>query len=208
VVMFSAIVTGMLGFWGLGLLGVIDTSLVYFMPTYLVPVAIGGLLFGVGMVVGGYCPGTAVASMVTGKIDAVIFFIGFLIGSLIFGDFFPLWSDFFQSDYRGVFRLDQVLNVSLGLGIFFVVVIAIAGSLFLRFVQRQFWPLPDGLKPESKKVLGVEGILVAIAFVLGLVMAFFPNSDYIADSSKGTPYYIIPQASAAAVSTADSIVQK
>ena len=43
VVMFSAIVTGMLGLWGLSLIGVLDISLVYMLPTYLVPMAVGGV---------------------------------------------------------------------------------------------------------------------------------------------------------------------
>jgi uncharacterized membrane protein YedE/YeeE len=59
VVMFSAIVTGMLGLWGMSLAGIIDISQVYMLPTFLVPMAVGGLLFGVGMATGGYCPGTA-----------------------------------------------------------------------------------------------------------------------------------------------------
>ena len=93
-VMFSAIVTGMLGLWGLSLIGFLDISKVYLLPSFLLPMAVGGLIFGVGMVIGGYCPGTAAASIATGKIDAVIFIVGFLIGSLVFGDFFPVWGDF------------------------------------------------------------------------------------------------------------------
>ncbi|HBE92403.1 MAG TPA: sulfurtransferase, partial [Gammaproteobacteria bacterium] len=77
VVMFSAIVTAMLGLWGLSLIGFIDTENFYFLPTYLAPVAVAGVLFGVGMVVGGFCPGTAAASMVTGKIDPMVFMGGF-----------------------------------------------------------------------------------------------------------------------------------
>ena len=74
--------------------------------------AIGGILFGLGMVIGGYCPGTAVASIATGKIDALVFVVGFLVGSLIFGDLFPVWGDFYNSDYMGVVRLDQALGTA------------------------------------------------------------------------------------------------
>ena len=45
VVMFSAIATGMLGLWGLSALGVLDISRVYMLPTFLWPMAIGGLIF-------------------------------------------------------------------------------------------------------------------------------------------------------------------
>ena len=80
VVMFSAIVTGMLGLWGLSLIGVVDISKIYMLPTFLLPMAVGGLIFGVGMVIGGYCPGTAAAAIATGKLDGIVFIVGFLIG--------------------------------------------------------------------------------------------------------------------------------
>ena len=56
IVMFSAIATGMLGLWGLSLIGFLDISLVYMLPTYLLPMAVGGVLFGVGMAVGRLLP--------------------------------------------------------------------------------------------------------------------------------------------------------
>ena len=83
IVMFSAIITGMLGLWGLSLIGYLDISKVYFVPTYLYPVMLGGFLFGIGMVVGGYCPGTALASVVSGKLDALVYLLGFFIGRLL-----------------------------------------------------------------------------------------------------------------------------
>ena len=58
-VMFTAIVTAMLGVTYLGWLGWLDLSLVYLVPTHLVPQIVGGLVLGVGFVVGGYCPGTS-----------------------------------------------------------------------------------------------------------------------------------------------------
>jgi uncharacterized membrane protein YedE/YeeE len=139
IVMFSAMVTGMLGLWGLSLLGLLDTSITYFLPTYLAPMAVGGLIFGVGMVTGGYCPGTAVASSATGKIDAMVFIGGFFIGSLLFGDLFPVWGDFYASDYRGVFRIDQWLDINLGSAMLLVVLVAIGGGVGLRRLQWRIW---------------------------------------------------------------------
>ena len=68
-VMFTAIVTAMLGVTYLAWMGVLDLSLVYLVPTYWAAQVVGGLLLGVGFVVGGYCPGTSVAAVATGKID-------------------------------------------------------------------------------------------------------------------------------------------
>ena len=194
VVMFSAIVTGMLGLWGLSLVGFLDISEVYMLPTFLLPMAVGGILFGLGMVIGGYCPGTAIASVATGKIDALVFVVGFLLGSLIFGDLFPIWGDFYNSDYMGVVRLDQALGVGLGTAVFGIIVIAVAGSLGMRWVQRRFWP-STGEEPQRSAILKLQGSLIAIALAIGFVFAFFPTESFIDDTVE-PPHYIIPKAEA------------
>ncbi len=192
VVMFSAIVTAMLGLWGLGLLGVIDIGEVYFLPTFLVPMAVAGFLFGIGMVMGGFCPGTAVASMVTGRIDAAVFVVGVFIGSLLFGDFYPLWADFYNSSYQGVMRLDRVFGMGLGVTILLMVLAAIGGSLMMRFGQHWFWKRRGEADPVPRVVMHYEAPLVALAVVLALVMAFFPTGRFI-DGPDGPDYYIVPK---------------
>ena len=193
VVMFSAITTGMLGLWGLSLIGYLDISLVYMLPTYLVPMIGGGLLFGVGMVTGGYCPGTAIASIATGKIDAMLFIVGFLIGSLVFGDFFPVWGDFYNSDYMGAFRLDQWLGIGIGRMILIVVLIAVLGTLSMILVQHLVWPSTDP-DPEPHRFLRLQSALVVTAILIGIVFAFFPGEAFIDDTTE-TPFYIVPRAS-------------
>jgi len=193
IVMFSAIATGMLGLWGLSLIGFLDISLVYMLPTYLLPMAVGGVLFGVGMAVGGYCPGTAAASIATGKIDAMIFIVGFLIGSLVFGDFFPVWGDFYNSGYEGVYRLDQWLGIGLGPMVLIILLVAVAGSLIMRFVQQLFWPT-DKSDPQHKKVMKLQGALIAVAVLIGFTFAFFPTESFVDDKSE-SPFYIIPRTS-------------
>ena len=192
VVMFSAIATGMLGLWGLSLIGFLDISQIYMLPTYLLPMAIGGLIFGVGMVIGGYCPGTAAAAIATGKIDAVVFIVGFLLGSLVFGDFYPVWGDFYNSDYMGAFRLDQALGIGLGPMVLIMVVTAVAGTLFLREVQRRFWPTTEA-DPNRKSVVKLQGALIAVAILIGFSFAFFPTDSFIDDTVE-TPFYIVPRA--------------
>lgn len=139
VVMFTAIVTASIGLWGMSLLGLIDLGKMYFLPSYLVPMVVGGFIFGIGMAVGGFCPGTSLASMVTGKIDAMVFVGGFLLGSLLFGDLYPLWNKFYNSDPNGIFRIDQLFNVNLGLAVLIVALLGILGSLGMRKLQLKFW---------------------------------------------------------------------
>lgn len=204
VVMFSAIITGMLGLWGLSLIGVLDISKVYLLPSYVVPMAVGGLIFGMGMVIGGFCPGTAIASIATGKIDAVIFILGFLLGSLFFGDFFPVWGDFYNSDYRGVFRLDQLFGMELGTMLLVVVVGATVGALGMIGVQKLAWPTtkPD---PQITPFRKLQAGLVIAAIGVGLVFAFFPTSAFI-DDGEEPGWYIVPRAAVEKPETSPPVV--
>jgi uncharacterized protein len=191
VVMFSAIATGMLGLWGMSLIGVLDISQVYLLPTFLIPMAVGGLIFGLGMVIGGYCPGTAAASLATGKIDALVFIVGFLLGSLVFGDLYPVWGDFYNSDYMGVFRLDQWLGIGLGATILLIVLIAVGGTLAMRYVQHRVWPTTE-TDPQKQAVLRLQGVLIGAAVLIGFVFTFFGTSSFIDDTVEA-PYYVVPR---------------
>jgi hypothetical protein len=51
-------------------------------PFYLVGIVTGGLMFGVGWAVCGYCPGTSIVAMAEGKIDAAFTVLGGLAGAL------------------------------------------------------------------------------------------------------------------------------
>ena len=79
-VMFTAIVTAMLGVTYLAWIGWLDLSLVYLVPTFLLPQVVGGLILGVGFVIGGYCPGTSVAATATGRLDGLLYVLGIFAG--------------------------------------------------------------------------------------------------------------------------------
>ncbi len=193
VVMFSAIITGMLGLWLLSLVGFIDTSKIYYLSTYLVPMAVGGVLFGIGMAIGGFCPGTAAASIATGRIDAMVFVLGFLGGSILFGDLFPVWGDFYNSDYKGVYRLDQLFGMNLGSVVLILVVAAVAGSLFMRLGQHLFWSTPPDQSMQPEQVVKYEAPLVVLALVVGGILAFFPTDSFL---KQDTSWYIIQKQAA------------
>jgi len=53
-------------------------------PTYVVGVGIGGLIFGAGFALAGYCPGTCVVGMAEGRRDALVALLGGVVGALLF----------------------------------------------------------------------------------------------------------------------------
>jgi len=83
-VMFGAIVTAMVLMFTMIGLGILDYNLVWVNPTYLGSGIVGGLIMGVGFIIGGFCPGTSLAAMATGKIDG-IFFVGGVLGGISSG---------------------------------------------------------------------------------------------------------------------------
>ena len=82
--MMTALVVTMLGVYPLHELGIITFPTIP--ATYVVGNLVGGLIFGVGMALAGFCPGTAVAGGGEGKLDYIVpGLLGFLTGAVIFG---------------------------------------------------------------------------------------------------------------------------
>jgi hypothetical protein len=137
-VMFTAIVTAMLGVTYLGWIGWLDLSQVYLVPTHLVPQIAGGLVLGVGFVIGGYCPGTSVASLATGRIDAFVYAFGIGAGTLVYAEVYPAIKEFVNSNDMGQVTLPQVLHLPWGLVVFAVVLVAVGGFSAATLVERRF----------------------------------------------------------------------
>ena len=110
-VMFSAIVTAMIGMGILGGIGLMDLSALAVPATYLWPQIVGGLILGAGFVISGYCPGTAVVSMATGYVDGLVTIIGIMIGTLGFGLVYPALEGLYLSGEMGSLQLMSVFGL-------------------------------------------------------------------------------------------------
>lgn len=107
--MLSAILVGVIGIYGCRELGIIELKV---KAATLAPVVAGGLLFGVGWAIAGYCPGTAVGAMGEGRIHAVWAVLGMLTGAGLYAEAYPYLSKKFLKicdygkitlpDYTGV----------------------------------------------------------------------------------------------------------
>ncbi len=71
-VMFTAIIVAMTLIFLSSALGLLDYNLIWVPPTYLWPGIVGGLIMGVGFIIGGFCPGTSLVGLATGKLDAIV----------------------------------------------------------------------------------------------------------------------------------------
>ena len=137
-VMFTAIVTAMLGLFYLAAVGWVDLSLVYIQPTYLWPQIVGGLLLGIGFIVGGYCPGTSLVALATGKLDALVFVAGVFAGIFAIGEVWPSITGFTESSNLGRLTLPEVLHLPMGWVVFLVVLMAVGGFWGAGVLERRF----------------------------------------------------------------------
>jgi uncharacterized protein len=135
-VMFTAIVTAMLGIFYLGWIGFLDVSLVYITPTYLLPQIAGGLILGIGFAVGGYCPGTACVAVSTAKIDAIAFLVGVIFGIFVFGEAFPVLKGFYNATPMGRITLPELLRIPYGVVVFLVALMAVGGFAGATWVEK------------------------------------------------------------------------
>ena len=85
-VMFTAIVVGGAGVLALHAAGL---AAYHVKPADMLAVTLGAALFGMGMVIYGYCPGTGVAAVGTGSVHALVGFVGMLAGGVLYALSFP-----------------------------------------------------------------------------------------------------------------------
>ena len=137
-VFFTAAIVAMLGLTFLNQLEMIDMSIVYINEYYINSAIIGGVIMGLGFIIGGFCPGTSVCAAAIGKIDAISYLGGSLIGIWLFGATYPLWEDIYTQNYLGGIKLSTALNISDGLMILLVIAAAVAMFWVGEWAERKF----------------------------------------------------------------------
>ncbi len=178
-VMFTAIVTAMVGLYFLSRVGLVDLSLVYLVPTFLVPQIVGGLLLGFGFVIGGYCPGTSCVSAATGRVDGIVYVLGMFVGLLGFGEVYPYLAGWAHSTPMGQITLPKLLDLPYGLLVFAVVLMALAAFVAAEWAERRFGgklPGTGSLLESTRRITPVRGLAVALAG-FGFI-ALFAGSPY------------------------------
>lgn len=85
-IMFTAIIVGGLGVLVLNSAGLANYHI---KATNLLGVVLGAAIFGVGMVLYGYCPGTAIAAAASGSLHGLVGLAGLLVGGTLYAFSFP-----------------------------------------------------------------------------------------------------------------------
>ncbi|SNR98621.1 hypothetical protein SAMN04488503_2195 [Humidesulfovibrio mexicanus] len=130
--MLSTILVGMVG---VHLLVDLDLAKLSIKTLSLGGNLLGGVVFGLGWALLGYCPGTAGAALGEGRVDALAGMAGMVVGAGLYAEFYPAlkesviaWGNF------GKVTVPQLL----GLGHWPVIAaFLVCGVLLLRFIERK-----------------------------------------------------------------------
>lgn len=111
-IMLTAIIVGMAGIFSMHAMGLVK---LHVKPTRYAANILGGLLFGVGFALIGYCPGTGAAALGQGNYDAIAGVLGLIAGSHLYAessgalkDGVLAWGD------RGSIMLPDLVHMRLG----------------------------------------------------------------------------------------------
>jgi hypothetical protein len=134
--MLTAIVVGMVGIFFFKDIGVIGLSI---KSTHLVANIVGGLIFGVGFALLGYCPGTGVGAIGEGRTDA--FWggvLGMLVGAAVYAEFYHyLKGNILTWGSYGKITIPSILGMGFPYHWFIITVFCVGIILFLMSLEKR-----------------------------------------------------------------------
>ena len=130
--MLSSVLVGMIGVY---LLVDLDLAELSIKSTVLGGNIIGGLVFGTGWGLLGYCPGTSAGALAEGRWDALWGILGMLAGAALYAEAFPLmkqtvltWGDFGKITLPGILGINHWVIIAAAV---------ITGLLLFRFIEKK-----------------------------------------------------------------------
>jgi len=129
-VIISAILVGSIAIYVLGTFGMVRP---HTKPTHYASNIIGGLVFGVGFGLWGYCPGTGAAALGQGSWDAAWGILGMVIGSYVYALTTPKLKQLERIGDRGKLIVPELIHINPGV---FIIITSIIFVLFLMYIHQ------------------------------------------------------------------------
>jgi len=164
-VMFTAIITAMIGLNVLDAVGLLDLSRVYVNPAYLIPQLTAGVLFGAGFVIGGLCPGTSLVAAATGKLDGLVTLAGILCGIFVFGELFDSFTGFLYMSSYGQITLAQISGLP---QVIMVILVTVAAIVIFVLIAK--YETKKEQTAVTQRLKSTQGRVLAYAAGVGLTV--------------------------------------
>jgi thiosulfate/3-mercaptopyruvate sulfurtransferase len=192
-VMFTGVIVAMLGICYAKAFGWVTQENVYFLPTVYAAQIIGGLVFGIGFVMSGWCPGTAAVGLASGKIDALVFLLSAAGGSMLYNELYPLVSSLGAADRGVVFAYDSLGMSEAGFA-FLLTLIAIAGFWGCELLEKKRVAKGELLGSLFLKAFSVILLIASFGLfaVAGPAPSTAPENELLAGLQQGADH-IEPQ---------------
>ncbi|MDY0077208.1 MAG: YeeE/YedE thiosulfate transporter family protein [Bacteroidales bacterium] len=171
-VFFTAAITAAIGLLLFNYMGWVNYDLLYINPTFLWSALVGGAIMGFGFILGGFCPGTSMVAAVIGKIDAMVFVLGLMIGVFIFGSFYEDFLPLYTGENLGSIFIFDTLGMSRDWFVFLLVLVALAAFIVTRKIEDKV----NGLEPKSGLFAPLYVGPVLIMLVAAIVVLWLPDS--------------------------------
>ena len=166
-VMFTAVVVAMLGISYAKVFGWVTLENVYFLHTIYGAQIVGGLIFGAGFAMSGWCPGTGAVGLASGKVDALVFLLGAVGGSMLYNAVYPLLDPITTGDRGIIFAYDS-LGISEASFAFFLTLIAVACFWGSEYSEKKLHGKGEQWGTPFLKVFSVVLIVGAFGLLIGM----------------------------------------
>lgn len=195
-VMFTGVVTALVGYRYFVALGWIDPANIFPLDTYWQSQIVGGLLFGVGFVMGGWCPGTAFVGLASAKWDALVFLGGAGLGTILFNEVYPLVRGLYEGGHAGTLILPESIGITRRLFPLLFCLAAVGAFAGSTWLEQRF----GGIKPPSEAMRNQRRAAAIALLVLAALLVFVrpPVTASVCDATPARPAGLLTEVDNAA----------
>ena len=136
-VFFTAALVSSIGILYMDYMGYLDLGALYVHPTYLKGALIGGGIMGLGFITGGFCPGTSICAAAIGKIDALVYVGGILIGIFLFSELFSRFEPLYDGGFMGYMTIMDAFEISPYVFVFGFTLLAVLSFVIADIVRKR-----------------------------------------------------------------------
>jgi len=164
-VLCTAVLVALLGLHFLSALGWIDPAQVSRPSAPGMAPLVAGVILGVGVVLGGWCPSTALVGLASAKLDAVVFIVGAIVGGVLLELYRPLLQPLLETEWIPGRTLVETLHRDAGEITLLLTALAILACGAASLIERWFGGQPRPLREVRVRHAAGALLLLGLAYL-------------------------------------------